>query len=184
MEKIIAYYCAPALAGIKSANIFSCGIFNINKMTAEIKRLNTELNIKGIYIEPLYICNRRIIIMVYRKKVLMKTLEKSEHKEFLKKYGYGRCTSIQSYISVLKNRLNENEYPHEIGIFLGYPLHDIYGYLYKNNNECLLCGEWKVYKNVNEARKLFYRFDTCRMALIKKLLCGKKLSEIFVNDLD
>ena len=179
MEKIIAYYCAPALTGIKASNIVSCSKNKFDNIHDVIRSLNLQLNSKDIYFDALCECNKRVLLMVYRKNVLKNTLEIKENREFLTSYGYDDKWNTDEYIIHLKERLKENEFPHEIGIFLGYPLHDIYGYLYKRNDECVLCGEWKVYKNAEEAKKLFKRFDDCRIALTKRVLCGKTLAQVF-----
>lgn len=179
MEKIIAYYCAPALTGIKASNIVSCSKNKFDNIYGVIERLNLQLNCKGIYFEDLSECKDSVLLMVYRKKALEKALNLKENKNFLSTYGYDNNWDTKDYILYLKERLKENDFPHEIGIFLGYPLHDIYGYLYKGNDECVLCGEWKVYKNADEAQMLFKRFNDCRTALMKRVLCGKTLAQVF-----
>ncbi len=179
MENIIAFFCAPALAGIKASNIVTFNKDKFKNIKNTANRLNLELNKKGIYFEVLLECKKRVLLMVYRKNVLEKVLNDKNNQSFLKSFGYGKCMGLDSYISHLKERLKKDEFPHEIGIFLGYPLHDIEGYLYKDSSECILCGEWKVYKNPEEAKKLFHKFNTCRIALSKKVLCGKSLAQVF-----
>ena len=67
IEKIIAYYCAPALAGIKPANIVSCSKSKIKNIHNCIKILNNQLNPKDIYAYILCECENRVLVMVYRK---------------------------------------------------------------------------------------------------------------------
>lgn len=179
MEKMIAYYTAPALAGIKPSNIFSCNkdkVFDIHK---QIKNLNTQMNCKDIYFKAINECKKRVLVMVYRKKVLNKYLERPEIKNLLVSYGYPDCDNVDVYLEVLCERLKESEFPHEIGAFLGYPIHDIYGFIHHKDEGCLLCGEWKVYKNCEDAQKLFKRFSDCRKAVIKRLLLGETLAQVF-----
>lgn len=75
LEVLLAYHCAPALAGIKSANIAACQKPKISNLYADIDRLNIELNRKDIYIEILCECEKRVILIVYRKKMLEKQLQ-------------------------------------------------------------------------------------------------------------
>lgn len=49
-----------------------------------------------------------------------------------------------------QKRLNTKNFPHEIGIFLGYPLDDVIGFI--EHKPYYLVGDWKVYQNVNEAK--------------------------------
>ena len=74
---------------------------------------------------------------------------------------------------------NKENFPHEIGAFLGYPLHDIYGFIYHRDAGCILTGEWKVYEDEDGARKLFMRYNKCRRALLARLEEGKTLAQIF-----
>ncbi|MBO5060288.1 MAG: DUF3793 family protein [Clostridia bacterium] len=179
MENIIAYHCAPALAGIKPANIVAFYKDKFPNICEEIERLNLELNCRGIYFEILCECDKRALIMVYRRKALEAALRNDEVNAFLLSHGYPEKGSINMYIEHLKKRLEKEEFPHEIGAFLGYPLHDIYGFINHKNEGCILCGEWKVYHNAEEAKKLFKRFDSCRKAVAKKVLGGQTLAQVF-----
>lgn len=179
MERVIAYHCAPALAGIKPANLVACQKSKIEKIHENLQRLNLQMNCRDIYFEVLCECERRVLVLVYRKNVLEKTLADNEKKLFLNACGYPIEMSVETYINHLKSRMKNNEFPHEIGIFLGYPLHDIQGFLYHKNFGCLLCGEWKVYKDAENAKRLFKHFRNCRKALLKKVVSGKSLAQIF-----
>ena len=53
IERIIAYHCGPALAGIKPANIVACYKDKISDVHKTIRLLNLQLNHKDIYIEAL-----------------------------------------------------------------------------------------------------------------------------------
>lgn len=179
MEKLIAYHCAPALAGIKPSNIVTCYKNKIEKLNEKIERLNSELNKKDIYVEILCECEKKALVMVYRKRFLEKALREESVKEFLVSMGYPAEGGVEDYIEVLKKHLEREEFSHEIGAFLGYPMHDIYGFMYHKDQGCLLCGEWKVYKNADAAEKLFHRFNRCRRALCEKIDSGKTLSQMF-----
>lgn len=179
IEKIIAYYCAPALVGIKPANIVSCRKDKISKLHMEIERLNNELNCRDIYFEVLCECENRVLLMVYRSKILTQYLQREDIRGFLKTLGYNEKTCLIEDIQRLKSRIKENDFPHEIGAFLGYPIHDIYGFIYHRNEGCILTGEWKVYKDADKAAKLFARYTSCRRALSGRIQQGKTLAEVF-----
>ncbi|MEE1013043.1 MAG: DUF3793 family protein, partial [Clostridia bacterium] len=116
---------------------------------------------------------------VYRKKVLTAQLHRREMQTFLHSYGYPENTTLTAYLSILKERLQEDEFPHEIGVFLGYPLHDIYGFIQHPSEGCLLTGEWKVYQDAEGAEKLFARYKACRTALLRRITKGLTLAQIF-----
>ena len=179
LETLIAYYCAPALAGIKASNIFSCYKDKCPDAKTEIQKLNKLLNKKDIYIETLCECERRLLLIVYRKQKLLNQLEDVSIKELLSKYGYRDCKTIPDYLNALRIRLEDKEFPHEIGAFLGYPVQDIYGFIYHKDEGCLLVGEWRVYSNKENAKIMFLRFKRCRKALLKRVMDGNSLADIF-----
>lgn len=180
LETLLAYHCGPAFAGIKPANIVTCQKSRFPNLYKELDKLNNELNHKDIYIEILCECEKRAIIIVYRQNVLEKHLQLYNNKAFLLQYGYPKTGTIADYLKVLRTRLDCDNFPHEIGVFLGYPLHDIYCFINHRNDGCLLVGEWKVYHNTEEAEKMFCRFKSCRTALVKHITeKGKTLAQIF-----
>lgn len=179
LEKLIAYHCAPALAGIKVSNMFACYKDKYPNAKDEIVLLNYELNKKNIYIEIICECEKRLLLIVYRKNKLQEQLRRNNVTTFLNSYGYSGCTSISDYLNVLKERLKNKEFPHEIGVFLGYPIEDIYGFLYHKEEGCLLVGEWRVYSDEENAKIMFLRFRKCRAALLKRVNDGNTLAQIF-----
>lgn len=82
IERIIAYHCGPALAGIKPANIVACYKDKISDVHKTIRLLNLQLNHKDIYIEALCECEKRVLVIVYRRKKLGDQLNRDEIKNF------------------------------------------------------------------------------------------------------
>ncbi len=74
-EELIAYHCAPALAGIKTANIVACQKKKIKNVSEEIDRLNREMNARGIYFHILNESEKRALIIVYRYNILEQYLK-------------------------------------------------------------------------------------------------------------
>lgn len=176
-EELIAFHCAPALAGIKSANIVSCNKRQYGNIEDEVARLNSELNGDDIYFEILCQCEKRVLVMVYRAKKLCEYLQTDKVADFMQKSGYPEKFSLNDYISHLKERLKDDAFPHEIGAFLGYPIKDIYGFI--RHEKCLLVGDWKVYHDVSGARRKFHINNACKCALLKRVEEGKTLSQLF-----
>ena len=179
MEKLIGYHCAPALAGIKPSNIVSVYKNKYTDIDKKVEEINKQLNKKDIYVESLCECEKKVLIMVYRKKELEKTLSDAAVRDFLTDMGYPKEGKVEDYLKVLKKHLKGKDFSHEIGAFLGYPIHDIYGFMYHKDEGCLLCGEWKVYKDADIASRLFHRFNTCRRAVCAKIESGKTLEQMF-----
>ena len=180
LEALLAYYCAPAFAGIKPSNLVSLNNSEFPDLQRELYRLNSELNPKDIYIEILCECAERTLVIAYRRTVLERHLCLHGSRAFLSRYGYPKTGRLEAYLEILKRRLENETFPHEIGVFLGYPLHDIYCFINNRERGCLLVGEWRVYHNPEEAERLFCRFKSCRTALVRSITQkGKTLAQIF-----
>ena len=76
----------------------------------------------------------------------------------LEQYDYP-IHSLSACLDHLDKRMEETDFPHEIGIFLGYPLSDVLGFI--NNETCCCMGAWKVYspKKAEYFKSLFKLFD-------------------------
>lgn len=179
LDKIIAYHCAPALVGIKPSNIVTCHKDKYPDIDKQIQELNSKLNRKDIYIEVLCQCPKHSLLIVYRKEKLTKQLKDEGISAFLKEYGYDESGSLDDYLNKLRSNLHCDEFPHEIGAFLGYPLHDIYGFINSKGKDCLCVGTWKVYGDVENAKKTFARYKQCSEAIFNRVVRGQSLAQIF-----
>ncbi len=71
LEEGLITYCAPTLAGIKSANLFNYRIRTSKKeVLCEIYELNRKLNDRGVRIETLLWKDSYVLIYVYRPGLL------------------------------------------------------------------------------------------------------------------
>lgn len=179
LEMILAQHCAPALAGIKPSNIAMCKKAECPNLHADVDKLNSQLNGSDIYIEILCECEVRALIMVYRGNVLKKHLTEAKNNAFLAGYGYSEADTIAEFLNILRNRLSCDSFPHEIGVFLGYPLRDIYSFIKHRNTGCILTGDWRVYHDAEGAKKTFRRFKACKDAVSRKVSDGRTLAQIF-----
>ena len=178
LEKAIGLYCAPALAGIKPSNLLSYSTESNSKALAELSVLNRHLNHSDIYIRVLCEYEKRLLILVYRKAKLFNYLSRKDVTDFLKGYGYSTQNDIETYLSKLSDRISGSQrFPHEVGAFLGYPIEDIYGFI--NHKSCKYTGYWKVYGNVEDAKMLFKKYDSCRNAVVDRMNTGKSLTDMF-----
>ncbi len=109
------------------------------------------------------------MILVYRKKTLKKVLFNENNKSFLKSFGYD-ITNVNTMIESLIERINKDSFPHEIGVFLGYDLHDIKSYI--EGKECLYVGYWKVYSNVEKKKEIFEKYTKCKNIVTRMINKG------------
>lgn len=180
LEKCVVEHCSPTLAGIKVAGLFSCGCMSEKDILEQVKELNMRLNAKDVVVSVMTKKDSRALIYVYRKSILKKELEKKENLEFLEKYGYTGLSTEKS-VARLKQRLAQSDdFPHEIGIFLGYPLGDVVGFIENEGRNCKCVGCWKVYCNEFEAVKTFEKFKKCTNIYKKLYGLGRSVMQLTV----
>lgn len=160
-EQTLIDNCSPTMAGLKTGSLFSSFFENKAELLKSIRRLNRHLVPKGIRMIPVKIENGRALIYVYRPDKLEADLRDSTAKAILKDRLY-RSPNAQGCVTELVQRLKSAEsFPHEIGLFLGYPSFDVDGFI-KNKAKGAKCvGTWKVYKDEEEARKKFELYKKC-----------------------
>ncbi len=164
---LILQYCAPTLAGIKMGNLFSYKYNSFTELTEHVAQKNTLLNQKGVYFEVLKTNGTKALVYVYRKRQLQERLSCPNVRHFLQKNGYSSL-SIGDCLQQLKYNLLSPDFPHEIGIFLGYPLSDITAFILHKGMNYKCSGYWKVYTDTQAAQETFARFAKCT-----KIYCAK-----------
>ena len=180
-EKYLIQYCAPTLASLKTANLFACHGLKEQELFKCVKFWNECFAKKGVSICILHRNQRFSLIYVYRKNFLERDLRKSGVFRVLQYYGYTN-TQIQYAIERLSERLSDMEdFPHEIGLFLGYPLIDVIGFIKNNGYNYRYVGCWKVYGNKRGAIRTFTRFDQCSSSYFQMWKEGRELEELVVE---
>ena len=153
-DELLISQCAPTLAGLKTANMFSVEYESREEMAAELRRLNAVLVPKGLRILPMRYMQSRVLLYLYRPEALRRDLENSDARDILRDCGYEKCGRAESCLSCLIGKMRNNvDFPHEVGLFLGYPP--------------------EVYGDADAARKKFESFESCT-----RRSRGKTLDEI------
>lgn len=177
-DKLLINHSAPTLAGIKIANIFTYHYDSKKELCDRIVFYNKLLGKRGIYLFVLKDFDSKVIVYVYNKEKLKNYIESEEISKFLCDCGYN-SRNMYKNIQILSEKMkNYKNFPHEIGIFLGYPLIDICGFINNFGKNCLYSGYWKVYHNKNDAIKTFDSYNRCRLFYTNTFLEGKNILEI------
>ena len=148
----------------------------------ELAIISMKLHNTNISLIILCTCKKRHLVMVYRAKELEEHLRSKEVSDYLREFGYRRDDFISNLIR-LHQRMNGfynkmKEFPHEVGVFLGYPICDIKGFLENKGERYLHSGYWKIYGNLEETRKKFLSYDEARETAIDEFLSGRELESI------
>lgn len=172
----IVFHCAPALTGKKVSSLVT--FKDADKKINSIWKLNKDkikdkMNIQFIELKE---TDLSTVVLFYNENMLESILIKNETKEFLLNFGYGNFVASEA-LSLLKKRY-EKACPHEIGIFLGYPINDVKCFLDCNKHECLAIGYWKVFSDIEGALETFALYDSAKKLYRSFLSQGYKPSQV------
>lgn len=179
-EEFLLKHCSPTLAGLKLGSLFTYSFSSPQELYDSLECWNKELNEKGICLHLLRLSTHRGLVYVYRPRMLQDLLLQENIQHFLSAYGYENIC-LENVLLRLTGRFScQQDFPHEIGIFLGYPLGDVIGFIENQGQNCLCTGCWKVYCNACEAQKLFARFRKCRSVYESLFLQGRSIKQLTV----
>ena len=172
--------CAPTLAAIKTGSLFNCPFESRKEMTEQLRALNGELLRKGVCALPLRYRDGKGLIYLYRPAMLEEDLRHPVAADLLKDAGYPEDHTGKR-IAWLIRRLKESEsFPHEIGLFLGYPAVDVRGFI--RHGKCKCTGLWKVYESdAGQAERVFARCRRCTEAYLQRGREGWSLSRLAIQ---
>lgn len=168
-EALLVDQCAPTLVGVKPASLFRYQGRDPGEARRQAQRWGRELAAYGLTVEVLKTCPQTgaCMILLYRAGWLCRILAEPANRQFLFQQGYSTTATLPQILEQLSDRLClEREYPHEIGLFLGYPLEDVVGFIRNRGRNFTCCGYWKAYGDPAAARRRFAQYrrytDMCK----------------------
>lgn len=176
----LAFQCAPVLAGIKASNLLIIKENLCNRAKKEISEAGTNYNLLCSF-------EGKFIYLIYKKKELMNILTKAKVISYLNAAGYQldavHKIEFHYILKKLGQRLkesirNKKDFPHEIGIFMGYPIEDVLAFVKNEGHNYELSGYWKVYHKKELALRLFKQYDLARTTALKHIKRGGSLSQL------
>lgn len=182
-EELLVELCAPTLVGYKPASLFRYKAVSGMQVYDEIQYWNDLLTPFGMNVCILKECCKKnaYLIYVYRQKPLSDILFEDKTIEFLEKNGYTNHENITELLQTLSNRLClDREFPHEIGVFLGYPLEDVIGFIENKGENYMYCGHWKVYGNLKKAIRKFTQYNICTSYCKERFAHGETITRLAV----
>ncbi len=179
-EELVVKHCSPTLAKIKTGNLFSCRCESKEELFKAIRALNKRLVPKGLRLLPLKYSDGLALIYLFRPSLLARDLSDDTALDILEQAGY-QSHKPEHSIRQLMRRLNECDgFPHEIGLFLGYPPEDVKGFIENKGAHFKFAGLWKVYGDENAARKRFESYRKCTDNYQKQLAFGISFENLAV----
>lgn len=179
-EDFIIRHCAPTLAGIKTGNLFTCPCENKEALLHSLRQLNKRLGGKGLRILPMRFSEKKALIYLYRPGKLRKDLAHTTAAQLLISHGYNTGSCEKCVVHLAKKLRQQEDFPHEIGLFLGYPPEDVYGFIENNACGCKCTGCWKVYGDEEAAKKKFAQYKKCTQVYYDQWAKGKAIERLTV----
>ncbi len=173
----IFYHAAPAIMGYKPSNL----ICFVNSKHSKLKdawfkyrhRLNVVLPIRHFELVEREGC---VLVLFYRASWLEKIISKKSHQRYFEQHGLLAFNRLDDFLVSLADKFKD-QCPHEVGIALGYPLSDVIAFEEKKE-ECLYVGYWKVYSDVEKAKRQFALFDKAKEYLNQAIITSPTLEHL------
>lgn len=178
---IISYNIAPTLIGHKPSTIVT---LNYNKRNLNLLWEKYKEHFKELCRINFYEIKRKensITVLFYDKNQLSKVIFTHKNMNFLRNFGYDENFTLEQALKFLKYRF-QSLCPHEMGIFLGFPLEDVIAFMEYPTRQCLLCGYWKVYSNLKWAKHQFSTYDQDKYNIINSVMNGVLPSSLLTNN--
>ena len=175
VEFQLALQCAPLITGIKISNLLM--------VAAENEDLVMDLvQGSGITCFCVMRTTKKTAFLLYRKAKLEAYIFKPEVQQLLRKLGYEDFSLenvLHSFRKKYQAHMNQGkQFPHEMGLLLGYPVEDVVGFMENNGKNYLYSGYWKVYGNLEDALKTFEAYDRARDYVISMTGNGNEIRDI------
>ena len=185
-ETVMIEQCAPVLASLKPAGLFRYETSDSADLARRVKSWNTQLEPKGLRVRVLKGCVRthRYLVYVYRAGKLQAVLADASVRSFLQQEGY-RLPEDPADCGTLLTQLSRRlccaaEFPHEIGIFLGYPLTDVVGFIENRGRNFTCSGCWKAYGDPTAAQRYFAQLNKCTAVYLRLFHSGTPILRLAV----
>lgn len=175
IEMQIAFHCAPLIAGLKLSNLLMIHNKDLDRTTSLLKRA-------GISYFVVAVTNGKVAVLLFDRQRLEHYLQEEKVRQIFRDMGY-QDDAMGKILYAFRQRyegylLRDQEFPHEMGLVLGYPVEDVEGFILNEGENCLYIGYWKVYENLSEKMALFRQFEKAREVLLRLLSDGITIAEV------
>ena len=170
--------CAEVLAGVKPANLISlvnrtrpCGR-NLYQLWqhhhAELVKRRADLTFV-----VLKNGTQAMLLLCYNHDQLERHMAHAGIRTLLHKAGYQAGASCTALVDELRARIGRNgSFPHEIGLFIGYPAKDVAAFMGLVKLPFACQGPWKIYGNPLRSLALAEQYRCCRKRMAAILATG------------
>lgn len=173
---------SEVLGGVKPANLISlvnrtrpCGRNLYQLWQSHHDELSTLL--ANVSFKVLQTKERALLLFCYNPDLLEAHLNHPGIRVLLKKAGYDTTLSSESLLRELCHRFEKTGvFPHEIGLFIGYPAKDVAAFMGLVKLPFACQGPWKIYGNPAQSLNLADQHRCCRQKMAAILASGDRIA--------
>ncbi len=208
-DQLLALHCAPTLAGLKAASMVALPGRSLAELQGFFDLYEKCFECKGLKVLELRRQRAHVLLLIYRPVVLQRLLRRIKAQALLAECGYPPRGSLDELLRHLQERMQTSgaggrrtitedcagadagsggrgtgageRFPHEIGLFLGYPPHDVEGFIRYGGQNFRQCGFWKVYDNEKAVLHLFHCYAACIRRIYDSLQEGASLQSMICS---
>ncbi len=123
---------------------------------------------------------RSSLVLFYNPPVLAATLAEGRSRRWLARLGYDAKATMEEMLAELRRRASGVELPHEVGLFVGYPLKDVAGFMAHIPSTPVHHISWRVYGGAEESIARQRRYEAAENAA-KQVLARTERIEDFIK---
>lgn len=178
-ERLMGMHGAPLLVGLRPACLLSFQRKTFEDIDGLLASYQHCFQCKGISMYRLAESETCVMILFYRAAALSSMLHLPQAQALLESLEYPVDGTLSDMLGELGYRVRTyTAFPHEIGLFLGYPAEDVRGFMEHHGHAYRCSGCWKVYANEARTRALFELYASCTRTFCARLAEGTAFPEL------
>lgn len=171
----LAFQCAPVITGLKISNLLVVPTKCAFCIAEKFEGTSVDARV-------MFASEKSTALLLYRRGALESYMNEAEVRDMLMTFGYGDET-LEEILDRVGAKYRDHcfwgmEFPHELGLILGYPPQDVAGFIAHSGKNFLYNGYWKVYGDVNGARERFAMYDKARSDAVRLVACRRSPLEL------
>lgn len=161
---------APLILGIKPSVLLNVSTESEMEWQ-EFEGLYTQQ--RPLKIRKIRELNGRMQVIFYQSELLDSVLRQNSIQEFLRTLSYPKQYSLDIYLNLLRHRIISFKFPHEVGVFLGYPLKDVLGFMGLLPLPYRKTQGWRIYGDETLSNQVYEKYRQARN-IMKRLAMNIK----------